>query len=72
MSNDDKPSETGVVSEVMPKGLYRVKTAAGEMVICHLSRHAKMLSVHVLVGQRVRLQRAAANNARGRIVEWVQ
>ena len=60
---------TGVVTEQLPSGLYRVRLEDGGMVVAHIADRMDRNFVRVLVGDRVRLERSPVDVGRGRIVE---
>jgi translation initiation factor IF-1 len=59
----------GIVTEVMPSALYRVRLEQGSMVTAHIADRIDRNFVRILVGDRVRLELSPADVGRGRIVE---
>jgi translation initiation factor IF-1 len=59
---------TGVVSELLPKGLVRVDIGAGRSVVAHADAGPQRNFVRVLVGDRVHVQLSPNDLGRGRIV----
>jgi translation initiation factor IF-1 len=59
----------GIVTELMPGALYRVRLEQGSMVTAHIADRMDRNFVRILVGDRVRLELSPADAGRGRIVE---
>ena len=60
---------TGVVTEILPSALYRVRLGDGPVVTAHIGDRVERNFVRVLVGDRVRLELSPLDTGRGRIVE---
>jgi translation initiation factor IF-1 len=60
---------TGVVTEILPSALYRVRLGDGPAVTAHIADRVERNFVRVLVGDRVRLELSPIDTGRGRIVE---
>jgi translation initiation factor IF-1 len=61
----------GIVTEVMPSALYRVRLEQGSMVTAHIADRIDRNFVRILVGDRVRLELSPVDAGRGRIVAKV-
>jgi translation initiation factor IF-1 len=61
----------GIVTEVMPSALYRVRLEQGSMVTAHIADRIDRNFVRLLVGDRVRLELSPVDAGRGRIVAKV-
>ena len=61
----------GVVTALLPSGLYRVRLDAGSQIVAHIADRMDRNFIRVLVGDRVRLELSRADGRRGRIVEKV-
>ena len=59
---------TGVVLELLPRGLVKVGVDAGRTVIAHTDAGPQRNFVRVLVGDRVHVQLSPHDLGRGRIV----
>jgi translation initiation factor IF-1 len=59
---------TGVVVELLPRGLYRVRLDEGGHVVAHVADRIDRNFVRLIAGDRVAVEIAAADAARGRIV----
>jgi translation initiation factor IF-1 len=60
---------TGVVSEQLPSGLYRVRLDQGSNVTAHVAGRLDRNFIRLLVGDRVRVELSPVDVGRGRIVE---
>jgi translation initiation factor IF-1 len=59
---------TGIVTETLPSGLYRVRLDEGPSVVAHVADRIDRNFVRVLVGDRVRVELSRVDGSRGRIV----
>jgi translation initiation factor IF-1 len=59
----------GVVTEVLPSALYKVRLGEGPTVTAHIADRMDRNFVRILVGDRVRLELSPVDFKRGRIVE---
>ena len=59
----------GVVAELLPSGLYRVRLDQGPQIVAHIADRIERNFVRVLVGDRVGVELSRADVRRGRIVE---
>jgi len=60
----------GVVTETLPKAMYRVKLDGGGLVLAHIADRLDRNFVRILVGDRVRLE-LSSDVTRARIVEKI-
>ena len=58
----------GIVTEVMPSALYKVRLEQGSMVTAHIADRVERNFVRILVGDRVRVELSPVDSGRGRIV----
>jgi translation initiation factor IF-1 len=64
---------SGVVTEVLPHAMYRVRLDdGGRQVLAHVADRIDRNFVRVLTGDRVRVELMPADAGRGRIVEKIQ
>ena len=59
----------GVVAEILPSAMYRVRLDEGSVVMAHIADRMDRNFVRILVGDRVRLELSPVDVRRGRIVE---
>ena len=69
-------SVSGVVVELLPHAMYRVKldgsnAGSGHLVQAHIADRIDRNFVRVLVGDRVEVELSAADKTRGRIVRKI-
>jgi len=63
---------SGVVTDVLPHAMYRVKLEqGGHIVQVHIADRIDRNFVRVLVGDRVEVELSAADKGRGRIVRKI-
>ena len=63
---------TGVITELLPSAMYRVKLEdGGHLVQAHIADRIDRNFVRVLVGDRVEVELSAADKTRGRIVRKI-
>ena len=63
------PALAGVVVELLPSGLCRVRLDEGTYVVAHVADRIERNFVRVLVGDRVRVELSRVDHRRGRIVQ---
>ena len=68
-SAGDRAALAGVVAELLPSGLYRVRLDEGSQIVAHIADRIERNFIRVLVGDRVRVEVSRADVRRGRIVE---
>ena len=66
-----RPPVTGVVTEQLPKALYRVRLDAGPQITAHIADRMDRNFIRVLVGDRVEIEVSPVDVHRGRIVSKV-
>jgi translation initiation factor IF-1 len=59
----------GVVTETLPRALYKVRLDEGSLVMAHIADRMDRNFVRILVGDRVRVELSPTDVGRGRIVE---
>ena len=59
---------SGVVVELLPSAMYRVRLDEGSQVLAHVADRIDRNFVRVLVGDRVRVELSPVDGGRGRIV----
>jgi len=65
---EGKEEVDGVVTELLPNSIYRVKLESGQCVLAHLASGTRMQLVRVLPGDQVTLELSPYDPGRGRIV----
>ena len=59
----------GAVTEILPRGLYRVRLDDGGPILAHIAKRIDRNFVRLLVSDRVRVELSPLDTGRGRIVE---
>jgi translation initiation factor IF-1 len=67
MSKQINIEAEGLVIESLGNSIFRVQLDAGHIILCHLSGKIRMNSIHILVGDRVRVQMSPYDMTKGRI-----
>ena len=67
MSKKDAIEVTGVVDEVLPNAIFRVRLDNGHEVQAHLSGKLRMNSIRILEGDKVTVQLSPYDLSQGRI-----
>jgi translation initiation factor IF-1 len=70
-STGSRAAVTGVVTEQLPKALYRVRLDAGHQVTAHVADRIDRNFIRVLVGDKVEVELSPVDVNRGRIVRRV-
>jgi translation initiation factor IF-1 len=65
---DAKAQLTGLVTELLPSAMYRVRLDTGHQVLAHVADRIDRNFVRVLVGDRVDVELSPVDAGRGRIV----
>ena len=68
-SSGQRAALTGVVTELLPSAMYRVRLDDGHIVLAHVADRIDRNFVRVLVGDRVGVELSSVDAGRGRIVE---
>lgn len=63
----DEPKTQGVITEVLPNSLYRVKLQDGKIIIAHLAGKLRLHRIRVIAGDSVTLVMSPEGD-KGRIV----
>lgn len=63
----NEPTQRGVVTEVLPNTLYRVKLDNGNLIIAYLAGRLKLNHIKVMAGDNVSLV-LSPDGQKGRIV----
>jgi translation initiation factor IF-1 len=68
MKKQDFIEVDGEVVELLPSANFRVKLESGQLIICHLSGKMRLNKIHLLPGDRVKVQLTPYDLSKGRIV----
>ncbi|MDD2269452.1 MAG: translation initiation factor IF-1 [Eubacteriales bacterium] len=67
MPKEDVIEFEGVVEEVLPNTIFRVKLSNGHIVTAHISGKMRMKSIRILPGDRVTIEVSVYDLTQGRI-----
>jgi translation initiation factor IF-1 len=68
VSKADQISAEGIVEEVLPNAMFRVKLDQGPIVLGHISGRMRQNKIQILLGDRVKLEMSPYDLSKGRIV----
>lgn len=68
MAKEESIKMSGVVSEVLPNAMFRVKLESGHLIIATLGGKLRQNSIRILLGDTVDLEMSPYDVTRGRIV----
>jgi len=68
VSKDDIISSDGIVEEVLPNAMFRVKLEQGSTILGHISGKMRQNKIQILFGDRVRVEMSPYDLSKGRIV----
>lgn len=68
MAKEDQISVEGIIEEVLPNAMFRVKLDQGAKILGHISGKMRQNKIQILQGDRVKLEMSPYDLTRGRIV----
>jgi translation initiation factor IF-1 len=68
VSKSDQISAEGIVQEVLPNAMFRVKIEQGPIILGHISGRMRQNRIQILAGDKVRLEMSPYDLTKGRIV----
>jgi translation initiation factor IF-1 len=68
VAKQDQISSDGVVEEVLPNAMFRVKLTQGPTILGHISGKMRQNKIQILMGDRVRIEMSPYDLTKGRIV----
>jgi translation initiation factor IF-1 len=68
VSKQDQINVDGIVEEVLPNAMFRVKLEQGPVILGHISGKMRQNKIQILLGDRVKLEMSPYDLTRGRIV----
>ena len=68
MSKEDLIPVNGIVEEVLPNAMFRVKLEQGAAILGHISGRMRQNKIQILAGDRVRVEMSPYDLSKGRIV----
>jgi translation initiation factor IF-1 len=68
MAKEDVLTSEGVVVEVLPNTMFRVKLESGQIILGHMSGKMRQNNIKVLLGDSVKIEMSVYDLTKGRIV----
>jgi translation initiation factor IF-1 len=68
VAKDDVISTEGVVEEILPNAMFRVKITQGVIILGHISGRMRQNRIQILQGDRVKVEMSPYDMTKGRIV----
>jgi translation initiation factor IF-1 len=68
VAKQDQISSDGIVEEVLPNAMFRVKLSQGPTILGHISGKMRQNKIQILMGDRVRIELSPYDLTKGRIV----
>lgn len=68
MAKEDAISSDGIIEEVLPNAMFRVKLAQGPIVLGHISGRMRQNKIQILTGDKVRIEMSPYDLSKCRIV----
>jgi translation initiation factor IF-1 len=68
MSKDDHIEMSGVVTDMLPNTMFRVKLDNGHMILAHISGKMRKNYIRILKGDPVRVEMTPYDLTKGRII----
>jgi translation initiation factor IF-1 len=67
MAKDDVITIDGLVEQVLPNAMFRIKLDAGQKILGHISGRMRQNKIQILEGDRVTVEMSPYDLTRGRI-----
>ena len=67
MAKEDLIEFTGVVSELLPNAMFRVKLENGHVITAHISGRMRKNYIRILTGDKVKVEMTPYDLTKGRI-----
>jgi translation initiation factor IF-1 len=68
VAKEDQISSDGIIEEVLPNAMFRVKLAQGPIILGHISGRMRQNKIQILTGDRVRIEMSPYDLTKCRIV----
>jgi translation initiation factor IF-1 len=68
VSKSDQIPADGIVEEVLPNAMFRVRLDQGPLILGHISGKMRKNKIQILEGDRVRMEMSPYDLTKGRIV----
>jgi translation initiation factor IF-1 len=68
VAKEDQISSDGIIEEVLPNAMFRVKLAQGPIILGHISGRMRQNKIQILTGDKVRIEMSPYDLTKCRIV----
>ena len=68
MATEDQISSDGIIEEVLPNAMFRVKLTQGPIILGHISGRMRQNKIQILTGDKVRIEMSPYDLTKCRIV----
>ena len=68
MGKEDVISMDGIVEEILPNAMFRVKLDQGSLILAHISGRMRQNKIQILQGDRVKIEMSPYDLSKGRVV----
>jgi len=68
VSKEEQIAIEGVVEEVLPNAMFRVKISQGPVILGHISGKMRQNKIQILAGDKVKMEMSPYDLTKGRIV----
>ena len=68
MAKEDQISSDGIIEEVLPNAMFRVKLTQGPTILGHISGRMRQNKIQILTGDKVRIEMSPYDLTKCRIV----
>jgi translation initiation factor IF-1 len=68
VAKEEAISSDGIIEEVLPNAMFRVKLAQGPIVLGHISGRMRQNKIQILTGDKVRIEMSPYDLSKCRIV----
>lgn len=67
MAKEEQIATAGIVEEVLPNAMFRVKIEQGPTILGHISGRMRQNKIQILAGDKVKIEMSPYDMTRGRI-----
>lgn len=67
MAKQRSIEQDGIVTETLPNAMFKVELENGHEILCHISGKMRMNFIHILLGDKVKVEMSPYDLTKGRI-----
>ena len=68
MAKEDQITADGIIQEVLPNAMFRIKLEQGPIVLGHISGKIRQNKIQILAGDQVKVEMSPYDMTKGRII----